>query len=88
MLITRPLRFLPEHLTRPRVGGFDVVTTLEHFAILTYTVDPEALALPPCALRTPRPARIGPFQGAAYPYSVMIQPRTEFTIYLPPRRLH
>jgi hypothetical protein len=43
MLITQPLRFHPEHLTRPTVGGIDVVTTLEHFAIVTYAVEPEAL---------------------------------------------
>ncbi|HLX36149.1 MAG TPA: DUF2071 domain-containing protein, partial [Candidatus Binataceae bacterium] len=44
MLITESLRFRPEDLARPAVGGIDVVTTLEHFAIVTYAVDPAALA--------------------------------------------
>lgn len=38
-----PLRFTAEHLTRPSPSGIDVETTLEHFAILTYCVDPEVL---------------------------------------------
>jgi len=44
MLVAEPLRFTPEHLTRPAVTGIDVVTTLEHFAIITYAVEPERLA--------------------------------------------
>ena len=30
-------------LQRPDVGGIDVVTTLEHFAIITYTLEPDRL---------------------------------------------
>lgn len=37
----KTIRFTPELLQRPRVGGIDVVTTLRHFAIVTYAVDPE-----------------------------------------------
>ncbi len=44
MLIAEPLRFTPEHLIRPAVSGIDVVTTPEHFAIITYAVTPESLA--------------------------------------------
>ncbi len=49
MLLTEPLRFAPEHLVRPAVGGIDVVTTLEHFAIIRYAIDPKRLRryLPP-----------------------------------------
>jgi hypothetical protein len=43
MILTEPLRFMPEHLTRPRTSGIDVVTALEHFAIITYAVEPESL---------------------------------------------
>ncbi|HLX37508.1 MAG TPA: hypothetical protein VKR29_06880, partial [Candidatus Binataceae bacterium] len=28
------------------------------------------------------------FEEQNHPYSVMIQPRTDFTIYLPPHRIH
>lgn len=44
MLLTEPLHFSSAHLARPAVSGIDVVTTLEHFAIITYTVHPETLA--------------------------------------------
>jgi hypothetical protein len=44
MLIAEPLRFMPERLMRPAVSGIDVVTTLQHFAIITYAVEPESLA--------------------------------------------
>jgi hypothetical protein len=37
------LRFTPELLTRPRHKPLDVVTKLKHFAIVTYTVNPQAL---------------------------------------------
>ena len=43
MLLVEPLHFTPEHLTRPAVTGIDVITTLKHFAIITYPVDPESL---------------------------------------------
>ncbi len=36
-------RFTDEMLTRPEVSGIDVTTTLRHFAIITYEVDPERL---------------------------------------------
>ena len=35
------IRFTESLLTRPPVSGIDVVTTLKHFAIVTYAVDPE-----------------------------------------------
>ncbi|HEX6292397.1 MAG TPA: DUF2071 domain-containing protein [Herpetosiphonaceae bacterium] len=38
------LRFTPDLLARPTHGPLDVVTRLRHFAILTYTVEPQALA--------------------------------------------
>ncbi len=41
--MTQPLRFTREHLTRPPTGGIDVVTTLQHFALITYRVEPDAL---------------------------------------------
>ena len=49
MLIEQPLRFAANHLARPIVGGIDVVTTLEHFAIVTYAFEPALLEryLPP-----------------------------------------
>ena len=37
------LRFESSHLTRRPPAGIDVVTMLEHFAIITYLVDPAAL---------------------------------------------
>ncbi|MEO8538180.1 MAG: DUF2071 domain-containing protein [bacterium] len=37
------LRFTPEMLARPRTGGIDAVSGLEHFAIVTYAIDPERL---------------------------------------------
>jgi hypothetical protein len=37
------LRFTPELLTPPPAGGIDAITTLRHFAIVTYCVEPEAL---------------------------------------------
>ncbi len=37
------IRFSDELLTRPKLGGLDVVATLEHFAIVTYAVPPERL---------------------------------------------
>lgn len=43
MLIQSPLRFSNEMLTRPDLGGMDVLTVLEHFSIITYTVSPDAL---------------------------------------------
>jgi len=43
MILTEPLRFTPEHLARPEPSGIDVATTLEHFAIVTYAVEPESL---------------------------------------------
>jgi len=39
------LRYSAELLTRRAPRGLDVETTLEHFAIVTYRVDPTALAL-------------------------------------------
>ena len=43
------LRFTKEHLTRPKASGIDVTTTLRHFAIITYALDPDRLRahLPP-----------------------------------------
>lgn len=38
-----PLRFTPDLLHPPRPQGLDVVTTLRHFAIITYAVPPERL---------------------------------------------
>jgi hypothetical protein len=38
------LCFTDSHLTRPVASGIDVTTTLRHFAIITYDVDPERLA--------------------------------------------
>lgn len=38
-----PLRFSPEMLQRPTVGGLDAITTLRHFAIVTYAVEPDRL---------------------------------------------
>lgn len=35
------IRFTQSLLTRPQVSGLDVVTTLKHFAIVTYAVAPE-----------------------------------------------
>jgi hypothetical protein len=49
MILTAPLRFTSEHLIRPEVSGIDVVSTLQHFAIITYAVRQEDLHrhLPP-----------------------------------------
>ncbi len=38
-----PLRFTADLLTQPRHRPWDVVTKLRHFAILTYTLDPDRL---------------------------------------------
>lgn len=38
-----PLKFTPEMLARKRPSFLDVVTTLAHFAIVTYMVEPDAL---------------------------------------------
>ncbi len=38
-----PLRYNPEMLIRKPPSGLDVETTLAHFAIITYMVEPEAL---------------------------------------------
>lgn len=35
------IRFNESLLTRPALSGWDVVTTLRHFAIVTYAIDPE-----------------------------------------------
>jgi len=35
--------FTPDLLERPAHSGIDVVTTLRHFAIVTYPVEPDAL---------------------------------------------
>ena len=37
------LRFTPQLLTKPPTGGIDVVTTLQHFAIISYLAEPEDL---------------------------------------------
>ena len=37
------LRFTPRHLTRPVLRGLSVETTLQHFVIVTYWVDPSNL---------------------------------------------
>ena len=37
------LRFTPQLLTKPPTGGIDVVTTLQHFAIISYLVEPQNL---------------------------------------------
>lgn len=44
MLIEKALRLTPEMLKRPQVGGIDAISTLEHFAIITYAVAPESLS--------------------------------------------
>src|SRR5689334_8757605 len=44
MLIQAPLRFSEHAAPRPPLRGSDVVTTLEQFSIITFTVDPEVLA--------------------------------------------
>ena len=44
MLIEKALRLTPEKLKRPQVGGIDAISTLEHFAIITYAVAPESLS--------------------------------------------
>ena len=36
-------RFTPEMLARPHVSGLDVVSGLEHFAIVTYAIPPDRL---------------------------------------------
>ncbi len=38
-----PLRYTAAMLRRPRLGGLDVVSLLEHFAIITYAIPPERL---------------------------------------------
>lgn len=38
-----PLRFTADLLTEPRHRAWDVVTTLRHFAIVTYALDPDRL---------------------------------------------
>lgn len=45
MLLENTHRYTPEMLERPPAGGLNVVTTLKHFAITTYSLDPERLAL-------------------------------------------
>lgn len=40
--LTMP-RFTEELLTRPPTSGLDVVTTLKHFAIVTYAVEPDRI---------------------------------------------
>ncbi|MEM7456530.1 MAG: DUF2071 domain-containing protein [Planctomycetota bacterium] len=37
------IQFGEDQFHRPRVSGIDVITTLQHFAIITYVVDPDAL---------------------------------------------
>ncbi len=37
------LRFTPQLLTKPQTSGIDVETTLRHFAIITYLVNPDKL---------------------------------------------
>jgi uncharacterized protein YqjF (DUF2071 family) len=37
------IRFTESILTRPTVSRWDVITTLRHFAIITYAVDPELI---------------------------------------------
>ena len=37
------LRFTPELLSKPHLSGIDAVTTLRHFSIVTYAVEPDAL---------------------------------------------
>ncbi|WP_420643683.1 DUF2071 domain-containing protein [Candidatus Leptofilum sp.] len=39
----KPLKFTPEMLTRKRPSRLDIETTLAHFAIITYLVEPDAL---------------------------------------------
>ena len=41
--MSQPPQFTDEMLTRPGLSGIDVTTTLRHFAIITYEVDPERL---------------------------------------------
>ena len=43
MLIEQTYRYTPEMLRRPDTGGIDVVSTLEHFSIITYSLEPERL---------------------------------------------
>jgi hypothetical protein len=40
------LRFTPRLLTKPAPRGLTVETTLQHFAIVTYWVDPVSLWIP------------------------------------------
>lgn len=42
--MNQPLTFTPQMLHRPTPSGVDVVTTLRHFAIITYIVDANHLA--------------------------------------------
>ena len=98
MLLTEPLRFSTQHLTRPAVSGIDVVTTLEHFAIITYTVDPASLArhmaprFEPVCIRpndgTPRalvsvvPFHDRDFHAAAFPSPRMSFGQTNYRAYV------
>ncbi len=90
MLIESAIPFTPETHPRPAPGPLAVVTTLEHFSMITYAVDPDALRRYLAPRRKASFAlldRLGlvPFADQSRPYNVMIQHRTEFTIYLPPR---
>ena len=42
-MASEPLRYTPELLSRPPLSGIDVVSGLEHFAIVTYAIPPERL---------------------------------------------
>jgi hypothetical protein len=90
------LCFTPELLTRPRPGPLDVVADLGHFALVTWAVDPARVrphVHPRTVGRCVR-ARVGlydrlgvvPLAEQDRPHSVLLQHRTDFTVYLPPGR--
>lgn len=101
MLLENPLRFTPELLERPKISGIDVISTLEHFAIITYLVDPQILAshihqrFEVVCIRssdgTPRglvsvvPFHDADFRFARFPYLSFAFGQTNYRAYVRPR---
>ena len=91
-------RFAPIDLTRPRPRWIDVTTRLMDFAIITYAVEPEALAghLPPgfapdvralaggrrCALVSAVPFRDRDFRFGAVPWLRFSMGQTNYRAYV------
>jgi uncharacterized protein YqjF (DUF2071 family) len=96
-----PLAFTPEMLRRPTPSGIDAVTTLRHFAIVTWAVPPERLRslVPPrfeldCveiggtprALLSAVPFEDQDFRAAAFPSPRWRFGQTNYRLYVRDRR--